>query len=103
MADLIVDMDALSALQNSLTFVNDDFKNLAGDINGIDHASEWGSEKIRSGMDTFQHNWRAHRTKLEAAIDALLQMVTQTTQIFQDVDRQLAKEMTDAQTEQVIS
>lgn len=101
MADLIVDYDALTALQSSLTFVNDDFKNLAGDINGIDHAAGWGSEKIRSGMDSFQHNWRAHRAKLESAIDALLQMVTQTTELFQDVDRKLAQEMTDAQTKQV--
>ncbi|MBS2531897.1 hypothetical protein KGQ20_03835 [Catenulispora sp. NF23] len=101
MADLIVDFDALTAMQSSLTFVSNEFQSLGGDVNTIDHAQGWGSEKIRSGMDTFQHNWRDHRAKLESAITALLQMVTQTTQAFQDVDHQLAQAMTDAQTEQV--
>ena len=99
MTDLKIDYAVLDALQRSLTFVNEEFKSLGGDVNDIDHASGWGSEKIRSGMDTFQHNWRDHRAKLESAIDALLQMVTQTTQVFTDADRQLAEAMTDAQTE----
>lgn len=51
MADLVVDYDLLTELARSLTFV---------DV----------SDDIYSAMNIFQHNWRAHRAKLESAIDA---------------------------------
>jgi hypothetical protein len=86
MADLVVDYDLLTELERSLTFVDQEFKNLTGEVHDIDSDSGWGSDDIHSAMNTFQHNWRAHRAKLESAIDALLQMVTQTTGTFQDVD-----------------
>ena len=102
MADLTVDYDALGALQSNLTFVSNEFKSLGGDVNNIDHASGWGNEKIRSGMDTFQHNWRDHRAKLEDAMDNLLKLVTQTVQVFQETDKELAQQLTKDQTEQVL-
>ena len=91
MADLVVDYDLLTELARNMAFVDQEFRNLTGEVHGIDNGSGWGSDDIHSAMNTFQHNWRAHRAKLESAIDALSQMVTQTTGTFQDTDRQLAQ------------
>ena len=98
MADLKVDYDALDALERSLTFVNDEFKSLGSDVNTIDHASGWGSGGFRSGMDSVQHGLADPPGRSSSPRSTRCsRWSTQTTQIFQETDQTLAKEMTDAQ------
>lgn len=93
MADLAVNYDLLAEFQNNLTFVEQSFKGLHGEVHGLDANQGWGSDDIRKAMGSFADNWSYHRSKLESAIDALQKMVSTTTGAFQDADQQLAQSL----------
>jgi phage-related protein len=92
-ADLVVDYDLLTEFERNLSFVEQEFKDLHGEVHGLDGGNGWGSDDIRGAMGTFADNWSYHRSKLESAIDALLQMVTTCKKTFQEGDEQLAKQL----------
>lgn len=53
-----------------------------------------GSRGVSEAMDEFVDNWKIHRGKLVAAVEAHQQMATESANAYENTDTALAKELT---------
>jgi hypothetical protein len=53
-----------------------------------------GSGRVSEAMDEFVDNWKIHRGKLVAAVEAHQQMATESANAYENTDTELAKELT---------
>ncbi len=53
-----------------------------------------GSGELAGAMDDFVDNWKIHRDKLVASVEAHPKMATDSAEAYESTDEELAKELT---------
>jgi hypothetical protein len=87
-ADLRVDFAVLDAMQRSLVAVAERFEGSGGQVGA--EVRIWGGPQVRSAMEEFAENWKAHRGKLTEDIRKLGERCGGTVEVFRGVDAGLA-------------
>lgn len=86
---LSVDLSVLEQLSRQLVVLRRQFDS-SSDIAHAHHASV-GSSQVADALDHFAGNWKYHREKLSASIDAIASMAEQGHDTYRAVDEQLAE------------
>lgn len=93
MADLNIDLDAVSELGSRLTRVAGEFEDANADSDRI--ADAVGHEQLARTVRDFAHRWDDTRAKMTDALKTLAESATQVAQAFTDTDTQLARALSD--------
>ncbi|MCA5894542.1 hypothetical protein LEP48_14480 [Isoptericola sp. NEAU-Y5] len=88
MADLRVDLDAVTELGSSLTRVANEFENANTKSDRI--AEAVGHEGLAGAVRDFAHSWDDTRGKMTENLRLLADASTQVAQAFTDIDSDLA-------------
>lgn len=89
--DLQVDLQLLAETATELGLLIEEFDK-AGEIAG--HGEDAvGSSEVRSSLHGFVDNWSVHRKDLLGAMQAVYKMAWQGHDAYQQVDRELAKDI----------
>ena len=92
MHDLKVDYATLDDSERSLQRIRQEFESATNRRDVL--RGSWGSGPIADAMDDFVDNWDRHRNKLVESLKSVGEMCASIKGTFQDVDRQLADELT---------
>lgn len=89
MADLYVDVDALSELSRQLDQIKAALQDVNDDLNVGD--ASLGSGKIASALDDFVEGWKDGREKIIAGIDGLLGRISGAIETYETQERELSR------------
>jgi len=87
-ADLKVDLDAVTELGSSLSVVADEFENANAKSDRI--AGAVGHEELAGAVRDFAHKWDDTRGKMTENLRMLADAATAVAQAFTDIDSDLA-------------
>ncbi|PJI90921.1 hypothetical protein [Luteimicrobium subarcticum] len=93
MADLKIDLDAVTSLGSSLTKVAGEFDGANAHSDRI--AGAVGHGHLADTVRDFAHKWDDTRGKMTDNLKALADAATNVAQAFTDTDGELAKALTD--------
>ncbi len=88
MADLYVDVDALTELARQLSAVKAALQSTKGDVNAYD--PRLGSERIEDALDDFVFGWRDGRRQLIEGIEGLAARLTGAVETYTEQEAALS-------------
>jgi uncharacterized coiled-coil DUF342 family protein len=93
-ADLVLNMDDLTALAEDLKTIKEELAD--ADANASDAADATGHDDLRDKVNDFADKWRIKREEMLADVTTLSDMINQIVENFGQVDRDLAKALEDS-------
>jgi hypothetical protein len=94
---LKVDLDELTSTGGKLRALSEDFE-LAGGLSD-DVSPALGHGGLADAVHDFATNWKYHRQKLGAVLEAVAQMATESATTYRETDDQLAEKLRNSQRE----
>ena len=89
MADIFVDVHALSELSRQLQEVKQALRSADRDVDA--HDGRLGSERIEDALDDFIGGWRDGRKKLIEGIDGLLERIQGAVDVYLEQEARLSE------------
>jgi hypothetical protein len=89
MADLYVDMDALSELSRQLEQIKASLERAKGIVEARDHAI--GSSSVEDALDEFVSGWKDGRRKIIEGIDGLLGRIQAAVEAYREQEQALSR------------
>lgn len=94
MADLVVDLDGLSALAGALGRIGDRLDGARAELRGA--ADEMGDEQVAEALERFESRWRDGRKDISENAEALTAMLTESAATYRRADNELSSAVQDA-------
>jgi hypothetical protein len=88
-AELYVDVDALTELSRQLKAVKESLRGAKDDVDA--YRGRLGSETIEEALDDFVHDWKDGRKKIIEGIDGLLTRVDNAVEAYRQQEAALSK------------
>lgn len=88
MADLVVDLDGLSALAGALGRIGDRLDGARSELRGA--ADEMGDEQVSDALERFESRWRDGRKDIAENAEALTAMLTESVATYRRADSELS-------------
>lgn len=88
MADLVVDLDGLSALAAALRRIEARLEAARSELRGA--APDLGDEQVASALERFESRWRDGRKDIAENAEALTTMLGESVAAYRRADQQLA-------------
>ncbi len=88
--DLSVNYTLLQQVESTLNTLKREF----GNIDAVQHATDWGDGGIESVMGSFASNWSHHRSKVVGSLDAMIKNAHEVRTQTDHYDTCMAQDLT---------